>query len=481
MATNCPLPSRTASAAVRAAGRVVVFLLGATSVALAAPALPYLPARALLGLEAGESRVVRVLHFGDSHIASGPEAALVGAALRRTFGDGGAGLGLPGPLPRHHARDGLAGGSSGGWRRTAPQRGDPPRPAGLAGAYLETFRAGETAWVQGMGTSFRLTYWRQPAGGVLEVLRDGRVCAVQSLDGPAGVGVLRLAAPDSGPHRWEVRSSGRGAVRLLGVALENERGVAYSPLGQNGATAELLLACEERVFTELLQIEQPDVVILAFGTNEAGDPRFDPPAYERVLHRVMARIRAARPEAAVILAGPPERGDGRGTAVAAVTAAQRRVAEQGGGVFVDRLAGMGGAGSARRWASASPPLIQPDMVHFTAPGYARLAAMVLEGLVEAFNATKASRSFRSALRLREARPEPLLAAADRPTALGSTEPTGLVRAARGEPPPPVEPGGVTVVRDAQGRVRITNLAGADAEPRREAPRLRGGSLAGGRK
>ncbi|MGV8041054.1 MAG: GDSL-type esterase/lipase family protein [Thermoanaerobaculaceae bacterium] len=481
--TSSILSGRAPSAARKAVGAVLLLGAAAAVSASAPAALPYPPARALLGLEAGEQRLVRVLHFGDSHVASGPEAALVGAALRQAFGDGGAGLGLPGTAARYQVRDGLSGGSSRGWRRAVPQRGDPPRPGGLAGSYLETFQAGESAWIEGIGSSFRLTFWRQPAGGTVEIRRDGRVAATQSLDGPAGVGAVRLSAPDPGPHRWEVRTTGRGVVRLLGAALENERGVAYSPLGQNGATVELLLACEERVFAELLRIEQPDVVILAFGTNEAGDPRFDAAGYELVLERVLGRIRGARPEAAVVLVGPPDRADSRSASavVPAVAAAQERVAGRKGAVFVDRAAAMGGGGSAHRWAAASPPLAQADLVHFTASGYARLAAMVLDGFIRSFNAAKASQSFRSALRLRDAQAAPLLAAADRPTPIPAV---GL------EPPLPPGPGrpqsretqgAVSVVRDAQGRVRITNLAGAAANPEAEGPHLRGGSLAGGRK
>lgn len=481
MARRCPISCRVLRTVGLALGTGTAAVLGWVSPAGAAATLPYSPARALLGLEAGERRLVRVLHFGDSHVASGPEAAFLAAALRRAFGDGGAGLGLPGVPARLQVRDGLTGGASAGWRRVAPRRGDPPRPAGLAGSYLETFQPGESAWIEGTGTSFRLTFWRQPAGGAIEVRAAGRVAAAESLDGPAGVGVLRLSAPGPGPHRWEVRTTRRGAVRLLGAALENERGVAYGPLAQNGATAELLLACEERAFAELLRIEQPDILILAFGTNEAGDPRFDAAAYELVLARVLDRIRGARPEAAVVLAGPPDRGDSPGAAAVlpAVAAAQRRVAERFGALFVDRRAAMGGAGSARRWAASEPPLARPDLVHFTAPGYARLAGMLLDGLLAAFNAAKASPSFRSALRLREAGAAPLLAAAERQTPPLAAAAAPPLPPGPGRPPSREARGAVSVVRDARGRVRITNLGGTAATP--EGPHLRGGSLAGGGK
>lgn len=426
--------------------------------------------------------MVRVLHFGDSHIASGPEAAILGATLRQLFGDGGAGLGLPWTVPRYQVRDGLRSGCSRGWSRVVWQAGDPPRAASLSGAYLETFQPGETAWIEGEGDHFRLSFLRQPAGGSIEVRRDGREVETVSLVGPHGVGELRLVAPTAGPHRWELRTATRGATRLLGTALESGRGVAYSPLGQNGATIDLLLACEDRTFRELLQIERPDLVILAFGTNEAGDPRFNAVAYEALVDRILARFRDARPEAGLLVVGPPDRGDRQSgsSVVPAVSRALARAAARAGALFVDRLSAMGGPGSAARWATAAPPLAQADRVHFTAQGYARLAGMVLDDLLGAFNRTKTSPSFRSSLRLREPQAATLLAAAERPTPLpalasvqaGGTRATIVARPAEG---------GVTVLRDAQGRVRITNLAGAGEPADGTTHKLEGGPLGGGKK
>jgi lysophospholipase L1-like esterase len=461
---------------------LIACLLAARPTAGGPTPLPFPFARNLLGLESGEARVVRVLHFGDSHIASGPEAGILGSALRQLFGDGGAGLGLPWTLPRYQVRDGLRSGCSRGWTRVAWQAGDPPRAASLVGAYLETFQPGEMAWIEGEGEHFRLSFLRQPAGGSIEVRRDGLHVEAVSLVGPQGIGELRLVAPTAGPHRWELRTTARGAVRLLGAALEGGRGVAYSPLGQNGATIDMLLACEDRTFRELLQIERPDLVILAFGTNEAGDPRFDAVAYEALVDRILARFRDARPETGLLVVGPPDRGDrppGTGV-VSAVSRALARASAGAGALFVDRLTGMGGPGSAVRWAAATPPLAQADRVHFTAQGYTRLAGMVLEDLLGAFNRTKASPSFRSSLRLREPQAATLLAAAERPTPspaltsarVGGTRATAVTRQTEG---------GVVVVRDAEGRVRITNLAAAAEPADGTEHKLGGGPLGGGKK
>ena len=54
----------------------------------------------LHSLETQHARKVRVLHFGDSHIASDNESSVVRSYLQNRFGDGGPGLGLPWGGPR---------------------------------------------------------------------------------------------------------------------------------------------------------------------------------------------------------------------------------------------------------------------------------------------------------------------------------------------------------------------------------------------
>jgi lysophospholipase L1-like esterase len=41
---------------------------------------------------------------------------------------------------------------------------------------------------------------------------------------------------------------------------------------------------------------------------------------------------------------------------------------------------MGGAGSAYRWARHNPPLMARDLIHFTVPGYQRLAQLMAKDL-----------------------------------------------------------------------------------------------------
>lgn len=414
----------------RAAFRTLACLALAFSASLSgAPAQAALPDAAidslsarLLNLQGGRGGKVRILHFGDSHVASGPEPAYLGATLQAVFGDGGPGLFMPWTPPPFGVRHGVRTGCSSGWRRVIPRGDSAEDDSGLWGCYIECDRPGEVAWAEGEGSVARAEYLKQPGGGNLDILWDGRRVGTVSLAAAQReVGIYRYVADGqiTGVHRLELRAAG-GKVRILGAALEKSTGLAYSPLGIIGARADLLLKCRAQAFSALMEAEAPDVVLVAFGTNEAGQKPADLASYGAMFKNVIGRIRAACPNAAVIVLGPPDRA-GSGVGLDIVIAAQREACRALGAEFFDQRAAMGGSGAYARWASAVPALGRADGVHFTAQGYERLARFAAEDLVSIYNRAKASPSFRSALK-RDGAGETLMALAARPAVLPATLP-----------------------------------------------------------
>jgi lysophospholipase L1-like esterase len=381
---------------------------------------PFAPlASKLISLQAGRQGKVRVLHFGDSHVASSPEPMALGQLLKGIFGDGGPGLCLPWTPPRYTVRAGLRTGCSGGWRRVVPRGDSLEDDAGLVGCYLECDTPGESAWVEGQGSSFRLEFLQRPGGGTAQVFLDGKpVGHVNAASERRGVGVFDYeAAPAGGAtHRWEIRSGG-GPFRILGAALENPSGLVYSPLGILGARADLLLKCRPETFDTLMLAESPDLILVAFGTNESGSRPGDLDAYPALFTRVLRRLRSAAPDAALVVLGPPDR-TGAAQGMDRTIAAQRGACSAEGAAFLDQRQAMGGPGTFARWAASRPALAQPDGVHFTADGYLRLARDAASALLARYDKTKAEAPFQAALLERWGDgARPLLALASRPTAL----------------------------------------------------------------
>src|SRR5690606_4446828 len=140
--------------------------------------------------------------------------------------------------------------------------------------------------------------------GAFEVLVDDQV--VRRIETTAEERAPGYAAfeVDEGPHSLEVRVVKEGPVRIFGVSLEREApGVIVDTLGINGSRARSHLLWEENLYREHLQQRNPDLVVLAYGTNESGD---DQPVadYEAELHQVLARVKSTVPDASCLLIGP---------------------------------------------------------------------------------------------------------------------------------------------------------------------------------
>ncbi|HEX8142027.1 MAG TPA: SGNH/GDSL hydrolase family protein [Pyrinomonadaceae bacterium] len=166
-------------------------------------------------------------------------------------------------------------------------------------------------------------------------------------------------------------------------------GIIYDVLGINGARAVRLLSLNESSFTASVSRRSPDLIILAYGTNEVTDNNWSVESYQRLFVSIMRRFRRAAPQASILIFGPPDRavrGRGGWQSVAKMTAlleAQRRAAIEMGAAFWSAYAAMGGAGSMNSWVARG--MGQPDHVHLTARGYVRMGDMFYEDILSAYD------------------------------------------------------------------------------------------------
>ncbi|MGB7925355.1 MAG: GDSL-type esterase/lipase family protein [Pyrinomonadaceae bacterium] len=357
--------------------------------------------RALAAIKAGRRmEPVRVMHFGDSHTAADILTAEIRKNFKRDFGDGGAGLisaRNPFSTPR---RDAQTGTTSGWWIDGIAGKGATDGIYGPAGFSLSTDRADERAWLQANCNHFEVYYLRQPGGGRIDILIDG----ASVLDAPLSLAsdapapdYFTFDTPSDGNHRIEIRTLGAGKVRLLGIVTEHiAPGISYDVLGINGARAVRLLSWNDTIFVDNIVQRKPDLIILAYGTNEVTDDDWSIESYERMFANILRRFRRAAPQASIIVYGPPDRSD-NGKAVGKMPAmieAQRRAAIEVGAAFWNSYAAMGGAGSMNSWAQQG--LGQSDRVHLTSAGYIKIGGMFYNDLLEAYKQSTIARPARNA-------------------------------------------------------------------------------------
>jgi lysophospholipase L1-like esterase len=171
--------------------------------------------------------------------------------------------------------------------------------------------------------------------------------------------------------------------------------IAFQPLGINGARAKRLSDMSQSPgFLQSLAENKPDLIILAYGTNEVTDRDWTVDSYSRMLVGIITRLRSAAPEASFLILGPPDRSvSGSGGWASAqrmplLLEAERRAAVTAGAAFWSEYDAMGGAGSMNVWVARG--LGRFDHVHFTAVGYSKLAALFYTDLIKAYRGGRSS-------------------------------------------------------------------------------------------
>lgn len=189
----------------------------------------------------------------------------------------------------------------------------------------------------------------------------------------------------------EVRRSFEREFGLYGESAMHARSsIIYDVLGINGARAVRLLSYNESSFSSSVARRKPDLIILAYGTNEVTDNNWSVESYQRLFVSILRRFRRAAPRASILIFGPPDRAvraNGGWQSVGRMTAlleAQRRAAIEMGAGFWSSYGAMGGAGSMNTWVARG--LAQRDHVHLTAPGYIKLGRLFYDDLLSGYEA-----------------------------------------------------------------------------------------------
>lgn len=338
----------------------------------------------------------RIVVYGASHVAADVWTGTVRRALQARFGDAGHGFILPVEPWRHyrHLDIGIES-SSRRWTTLRARIGDDgPGLYGLAGVAVSTERAG--AWgrldtASRTASRFELWYLQQPGGGSVDVLVDGERVRRLRTEATSAAAAYDVFTADDAHHTYEIRARGDGPVTVFGTSVEREvPGVVVDALGINGFRAAGQLLWDENLHTEHLRRRSPDLVVLAYGTNESGDDDQAIDVYEASLRRVLARVQGAVPMASCLLVGPSDRPIlDHGVAsdrprTAEIIAVQRRVAAEVGCGFFDMVAFGGGPLHMVTWAAADPAWAHDDLVHYTSRGYTRMGEVMTAALLAGY-------------------------------------------------------------------------------------------------
>ena len=258
---------------------------------------------------------------------------------------------------------------------------------GLGGVSIATERTGQTIYLDADCASVELDYLQQPGGGRVALSDNGATVNEASTEGPFAPGFLEYATTP-GHHRFEVRTEEPAPVRLFGWVTENPKGITYESMGINGAEAALIQRWDEAMHAVYLKRRDPALIVLAYGTNEAGDSKWSEAGYLDAFSTILQRLRRAVPAASILVLGPPDRFvrvKGRWRpyeGVDRIVAAQQEACRQNRCAYWNTRARMGAEGSMINWVMAG--LAQGDYVHFTSQGYQRLGSVLFQDIMRLY-------------------------------------------------------------------------------------------------
>jgi len=332
---------------------------------------------------------LRALHYGDSHVAADEWTGDIREHLQQTFGDGGSGYSLAGRPWNSYRRFDVKSGSTRGWHSDGLVGRSGDGIYGLGGVSMSTSTPRQSIFLLAEAQRFELYYLQQPGGGAIQIYDNGTPVERLSTDGETAPRYFHYDA-EPGQHHLEVETLEHAPVRLFGWVAEKPTGVTYEALGINGAQASMILNWNDAVLKSNIEHRNPALIVLSYGTNEAGHKDWTLETYRDMFARMIERLRTDAPTATILVIGPPDRSirvRGKGwvtlEGVDMIVEAERQAALAQGCAFWDQRAKMGGKGSMRQWVQAG--MAQADYTHLTAPGYHMIGDAMFRDLMSEYD------------------------------------------------------------------------------------------------
>lgn len=351
-------------------------------------------------LEAGGQQPLRIMQFGDSHTAGEYFSGRLRKQLQQQFGNAGMGWLTPGYILNQRSDQVLFKGA-GRWTLSDSKQ---QKNIGIfpLGGFINQSAGNSILEIKikekPSAGKWRLSIWQQSQYIPWSLsLRGGKLTKLRS-SGDKNAS-WRLSSQDIDAAQLDgLKLLAPNGSSLGGVILDRwAPGITFDALGINGATSAVISRWDQSTLQAQLQWRNPQLIILAYGTNEAFDTDIVSDLYEQELRQTIRRLRAAAPNAAILLLSAPASAKTREPnanggcrtplppSLINVQTTQRRAAQQERTLYWDWAAMMGGNCATQAWLKQNPPLMRPDLVHLTPEGYAESADALFLALLNAMH------------------------------------------------------------------------------------------------
>lgn len=338
-----------------------------------------------------KSQGLRVVHLGDSHVQFGSSTEGLRDRLQRAYGDGGFGLVFPYTAARTYTPAGYSSEHEGEWECAKSRRVPPQLTLGVVGMTCRTTDPAASFTIrmkrspQPDSRRLRIFCVRNPGPMTLDILADDTSIPVvippATENDPPFIEVILPHAARQLTLRPLEGFGPDAPLEIRGLSIERvgPGGVQVHTAGV-GASRYWALLHMAHMEAELAAL-RADVVVIDYGTNDY--LYFDriEPDLEQVIRDSVARIRAAVPQALIVLTSAQDLyykkvhvASGRDFA-----AMVRRIAFDEKVAFWDWFWVAGGPRSLPRWQEEG--YARSDGVHLSPKGYRLKGELLADALV----------------------------------------------------------------------------------------------------
>lgn len=254
-------------------------------------------------------RPLHILQIGDSHTAGDSITGALRQRLQARLGNGGRGM-MPAGRPHPGVRsNGVSVTMSGGWQSLGlfgSGASDLFPPRGVTGYSLvsSTTGAAMALTAEDGFTAFGVCVAAGPEGPrlALELGTDRQELNFVAETDTPDCRRIALSSPTNSARLALL--SGRAII--TGWWLERPAGVIVSNLGVPGSQLQFLSRADTATMAAQLHALPPDLVILAFGTNEGFAPVVDAVRLEGQIRAQVERLRSLLGPVPILMMGPPD-------------------------------------------------------------------------------------------------------------------------------------------------------------------------------
>jgi len=254
---------------------------------------------------------VHILQIGDSHTAGDQFTGAWREILQARYGSGGRGVLPPGRPYDGYTTRGVTARMSPGWSIAADfgsawSTANPP--LGISAFSATSRQDGATMTIEAEPAQafdrFTVCAIAKAGAGKL-ALRAGTVAVDFNLDSVTErpeCKTIRTDAPTTGA---DITATGQVTITSWAV-FADQGGVAVSNVGVVGSQLVHFSRTDDSVLTEELREYRPDLIVIAFGTNEGFNPNFSPFEYDIILRTQIGRLRRLVGNVPILVLGAPD-------------------------------------------------------------------------------------------------------------------------------------------------------------------------------